>query len=266
MHGRFGVPGWGANTMRTEFAVLSGLPESELGYDRFNPYYALARVPLESQVWRLRRAGYRTICLHPFDRRFFRRDLAMPALGFEEFLDREVLGGARRPPYYPDPDLATQILRVLEREGPRTFIFAITMANHGPWLPKGPPIDPAVAGIFAPDKMPDGGELLRYLDGLRRSDEMLRLLVAGLERRRSPSVLAFYGDHLPSLSRAFQHFGFAETASDYVIWPSAGAPAQSRDLPAHQLGRLAVDRVLGLPVCRADAAPAPGLGACLARR
>ena len=81
--GRLAVPAWGANTMRAEFAVLTGVPESELGYDRFNPYYALARVPLESQVWRLRRAGYRTICLHPFDRRFFRRDLAMPALGFE---------------------------------------------------------------------------------------------------------------------------------------------------------------------------------------
>jgi len=71
--GHLEVPGWGANTMRTEFAVLTGIPETELGYDRFNPYYALARAPLASQVWRLRQAGYRTICLHPFDRRFFRR-------------------------------------------------------------------------------------------------------------------------------------------------------------------------------------------------
>ena len=81
LSGRLAVPGWGANTMRAEFAVLTGIPESELGYDRFNPYYALARVPIESQVWRLRRAGYRTICLHPFDRSFFRRDLTLPARG-----------------------------------------------------------------------------------------------------------------------------------------------------------------------------------------
>ena len=117
--GRLVVPGWGANTMRAEFAVLTGIPESELGYDRFNPYYALARTPIDSHVWRLRRAGYRTICLHPFDRRFFRRDLAMPALGFERFLGRETLGGSRTPPYYPDPDLARDILRILDREGPR---------------------------------------------------------------------------------------------------------------------------------------------------
>src|SRR5260370_1064010 len=113
----------------------------------------------------------------------------MPALGFEQFLAREELGSPRRPPYCPDPELAGQILQILEREGPRTFIFAITMGNHGPWLAKGPAIDPAVAGIFAPGEMPDGGELLRYLDGLRRSDEMLRVLMAGLERPRPPAVL-----------------------------------------------------------------------------
>ncbi len=257
--GRFGVPAWGAYTMRAEFAVLSGVSESELGYDRFNPYYALARVPLESQVWRLRRAGYRTICLHPFDRRFFRRDLALPALGFERFLARETLGGSRAPPYCPDPELAGDILRVLDEEGPRTFIFAITMGNHGPWMARTPPLDPAVAGIFDPAEVPGGGDLLRYLHGLRRSDEMLRVLMDGIARRGSPSVLAFYGDHLPSLSNAFRHFGFDEWSSDYVIWPSAGVPRR-RDLQAHELGRLIVDMALGIT------APSTDLGACLAIR
>src|SRR6266851_10382407 len=257
--GRFGVPAWGAYTMRAEFAVLSGVPESELGYDRFNPYYALARVPLESQVRRLRRAGYRTICLHPFDRRFFRRDLALPALGFERFLGRETLGGSRAPPYCPDPELAGDILRVLDEEGPQTLIFAITMGNHGPWLAKTPPLDPAVAGIFGSTEVPGGGDLLRYLDGLRRSDEMLRMLMDGIARRGSPAVLAFYGDHLPSLSNAFRHFGFDEWSSDYAIWPGNGPP-QRRDLQAHELGRLIVDMALGIT------APSTDLGACLAIR
>jgi phosphoglycerol transferase MdoB-like AlkP superfamily enzyme len=238
------VPAWGANTMRAEFAVLTGVPESDLGYDRFNPYYALARRPIESQVWRLRRAGYRTVCLHPFDRRFFRRDLAMPALGFERFLGRETLGGARRPPYRADPEFADDILRILQESGPRTFIFAITMGNHGPWLPRGLPIDPAVSGLFDPADVAGGASLQRYLDGLRRSDEMLRVLLAGLAERSPAALLAVYGDHLPSLGDAFAHFGFAESSSDYAIWPGAGAP-QRCDLAAHQLGRLIVDSVLG---------------------
>jgi len=40
--------------------------------------------------------GYRTLCLHPFDWRFFWRDWAMPALGFEAFLGEEPLGGGLR--------------------------------------------------------------------------------------------------------------------------------------------------------------------------
>ena len=61
--GTLDVPAWGANSTRAEFAVLTGIAEPALGYDRFNPYHALTRTPIMSQVWRLRRAGYRTICL-----------------------------------------------------------------------------------------------------------------------------------------------------------------------------------------------------------
>jgi hypothetical protein len=235
--GRIAVPGWGANTMRAEFAVMSGVPEAAIGYDRFNPYHAFARVPVASQVWRLRLSGYRTICLHPFDRSFFRRDLTMPALGFEEFLGRETLGGGRKPPYCPDLDLVPHILRVLDTLGPRTLIFVITMGNHGPWLDTGHPPAADLADIFDPASTPQGGELVRYLDGLRRSDAMLRLLLAGLRERGGDAVLGFYGDHLPSLPRAFSHFGFTEGTSDYAIWPGSGGGnrPERRDIAAHRL-------------------------------
>ena len=248
--GRLAVPAWGANTMRAEFAVLSGIEEGALGYDRFNPYHALARGRIASQVWRLRAAGYRTICLHPFDRRFFRRDLVMPALGFETFLGRESLGGLRTPPYLSDPELAGHILRVLDTEGPRTFIFAITMGNHGPWLRGSSPPAHMIRGSVSSlsdiikCNVPQRADLLRYLYGLRQSDEMLRILIDGLQRRRSAALLGFYGDHLPSLPRAFAHLGFDDWRSDYAIWSAKGKMRDRRDLPAHELGRVLVDIAL----------------------
>ena len=239
--GRLEVGGWGANTMRAEFAVLTGIPESELGYDRFNPYHAFARTPTASLAWRLRSQGYHTVCLHPFDRGFFRRDLTLPALGFETFLGIESLGGSRRPPYYSDPDLAQHVLRVLDAKGPEVFIFAITMGNHGPWRESGPPIDPELRQRFDPAGVPQGGELLRYLDGLRRSDEMLQILMSGLQHRDERAVLGFYGDHLPSLPQAFGHFGFDEWGSDYVVWRRAAARPRQLDLPAYGLPWLMMD-------------------------
>ena len=116
-------PGWGANTMRAEFAVLTGITDQDLGYDRFNPYHAFARAPIASLAWRLRAEGYRTLCLHPFDRGFFHRDLAMPALGFDEFLGRESLGGSRRPPYFADPELARRVSGDPRRGRPAHLYF-----------------------------------------------------------------------------------------------------------------------------------------------
>ncbi len=254
--GRLQVPGWGANTMRAEFAVLTGIPESELGYDRFNPYHAFARVPIASLVWHLRSQGYRTVCLHPFDRSFFRRDLTLPALGFETFLGIETLGGSRRPPYYSDPELANHVLRVLDVEGPRVFIFAITMGNHGPWREAGPAINPELRRNFDAIGFPRGGELLRYLDGLRQSDEMLQILLTGLQRDHREGILAFYGDHLPSLPHAFRHFGFEEVGSDYVVWRGGAADGRQLDLPAHRLPRVVIDALRATGAIEAQGTPA----------
>jgi hypothetical protein len=245
MHGGLVVPGWGANTMRAEFAFLTGISESRLGYDRFNPYYALARVPIASHVWRLRQAGYRTICLHPFDSRFFRRDLVMPNLGFDRFLGHDQLSARKKPPYQPDPDLAREVLRVLDAEGPQTFVFVVTMGNHGPWLDGAAGIDPAIAACLDPAMVPQGTALLGYLDGLRRSDEMLRVLMAGLTANHPDAVLALYGDHLPSLPRAFDHFGFTDRHSDYVIWPGTDDAPRRVDLPVHRLGQAVVEVAIG---------------------
>jgi hypothetical protein len=257
--GRFDVSGWGANTMRAEFAALTGIADSELGYDRFNPYHAFARVPIASLAWRLRAAGYRTICLHPFDRWFYRRDLAFPGLGFERFLGRESLGGSRRPPYCSDPEFAGHILRALDTEGPRVFLFAITMGNHGPWsIAKPAGTDPTLRPLFAADGVPQGGELLHYLDGLSRSDAMLQILRRGFEERGLDGILAFYGDHLPSLPHAFSHFGFDEWASDYVLWRNGATQSRRLDLPAHRLADLILDTLRARQPAAAEADGALG--------
>jgi len=158
----------------------------------------------------------------------------MPALGFEQFLGRETLGGSRSPPYLPDPEFADRILRVLDTQGSRTFIFAITMGNHGPWFGA-------------------SGEWKGYLDGLRQSDDMLRILLDGLERRGRDAVLGFYGDHLPSLPRTFARLGFDDWRSDYVILGTGAAGR--RDLNAHELGRSVID----LALTARNPAPADGV-------
>src|SRR5262249_39127836 len=84
--GRLKVPSWAANPGGPESAVLTGLAPASVGFDPSDPYPRLAQRPVWSRAWRLRAEGYRTLCLPPFDRRFYRRDRVMPNLGFDAFL------------------------------------------------------------------------------------------------------------------------------------------------------------------------------------
>jgi hypothetical protein len=238
--GLLDVPCWGANTTRTEFAVLTGLADDALGFDRFNPYHAFAKAPIGSLAWRLKACGYRTICVHPFDRRFYARDRIMPRLGFDRFLGEEVFAGKpRQGRYVADAAVAEVCLELLrEHRGEGVFVFAITMGNHGPWDKSSTAeLPPPVAGL------PDGAALGQFLDGLRDADLMLDILCGGLAD--TPALLALYGDHLPSFPGAFAALGFTDPRTDYLIWRGGGGPGLRRDLAAHQLGDALLEALRG---------------------
>ena len=233
--GRLAVTSWGANTMRTEFAALTGLSETAIGYDRFNPYFAFARTPMPSLASRMREQGYRTICVHPFDRTFYRRDHVMPYLGFDVFIGEEAFEGASRSEgYIRDEEVGKVVLELMREEGPHVFIFAITMENHGPW--KNAVLHPSTIDLTAGlPLIPEKAALNGFLQGVRNADAMLGTIANELSAHGGPGLCAFYGDHLPSFPGAFPALGFNETSSDYLIWHSQGGLALRHDLPAHEL-------------------------------
>jgi phosphoglycerol transferase MdoB-like AlkP superfamily enzyme len=238
--GRLRVPSWGANTVRSEFAVLTGMAEEAIGFDRFNPYHSFARFPVGSLAWRMRAEGYRTICLHPFDRKFYRREQAMMNLGFETFLGEEAFSGASRVGLFvADIEVARVAAELLREEGPGIFLFAITMENHGPWvMPTDRPICDLAPRLPA---VPEEKALRQFIRSVENADGMLRILCETLAAGDKSGLLAFYGDHLPSFPAAFAALGFRDRRSDYVIWsPQAGA-ARRRDLAAHELPAAILD-------------------------
>lgn len=234
--GRLAVPSWGANTVRTEFAVLTGLEPGGLGFDSFNPYHRFARAPVTSLAWRMRAQGYRTICLHPFDRRFYSRDLVLPRLGFDCFIGEEAfVGAARLNGYVADAEVARISADILREHGQKVFLFVITMENHGPWEKVPPAISSLLpSGLGLPAQQLAAFE--GYLRSLGSADAMLGSLAQMLESMGC-GVLAFYGDHLPSFPGLFQALGLRDFRSDYLLWApgSRQRPAAREDLPAHRL-------------------------------
>ena len=229
-HGTFEAPAYGANTVRTEFAALTGLPEHVLGLDRFNPYAAYARVPIDSIAWRLRAAGFRTVCIHPFAGRFYGRNRVMPNLGFDEFLDIKAFShydpGST---YMSDLTVIREVERVLAESGPRTFVFAITMGNHSPWLR--PALGPA-------PNLPRGVAFSRFLAGLAETDMALGAMAEMMRRNWRQGLFAAFGDHLPSFPGLYRHLGHVSRETDYLLWRADHALGERRDIAAHELPRL----------------------------
>ena len=220
--GTLAVPGFGANTMRTEFVVLTGLSDEALGLDRLNPYFRFARAPVASLAWALRGAGYRTACLHPFDPRFFGRDRVLPALGFERFVAAPDFAAApREHGLVTDAALGARIAAELEASCGPAFLYAITVAAHAPW----PGPDPAAA----------------WAARIAATDRMLASLAEAAGRSPRPILLVAFGDHRPALPAAS---GGRDT--DYLLWRSdARGDGTRRDIDAAGLHRAIRTAVLG---------------------
>ena len=236
-YGQLAVPAWGANTMRTEFAMLTGVAETELGYARFYPYAFVRRACAALPAW-FKRGGYRTMAIHPYFADFFGRARAFKYLQFDRFHDIASFAGAGRiGPYVADMAVAEAIVN--ELDAPRhkpAFIFAMTMENHGPLH-----LETVQAGEGAAfHTLGDDArwrDLTAYLRHLANADAMLGHLLAVLRARRRDTVLCFYGDHVPALPRVFSGLGCDPVQSDYFIWRNYGnASAIQKDLRVEQLG------------------------------
>ncbi len=200
--GQLEVPGFGAYTMRTEFGVLFGLPESALGLQRFDPFLTAAAAAGWALPNRLKRGAWTSTFVHPHDMRFYGRDRLMPAAGF----DRIVGEDAFPPPtaaegrYVTDAAVCDGLLAMAAEAKGRHFLYVVTIENHGPWSANG-------AG--------DRGNKAEYLRLLGHSDAMLARLMAELPLLGRPVTLCFFGDHRPSIPAVSLPGG--ERHTPYVI-------------------------------------------------
>ncbi|RTR05126.1 LTA synthase family protein [Halomonas nitroreducens] len=242
-HGPLSVPAWGANTVRTEAAFLTGLDDQALGIHRFNPYHQLAKRSAPSLATSLRALGYRTVCVHPYPASFYARDRVMPRLGFDDFIDIRAFDAADYcGQYIGDLAVADTVGKLLaDHDNSPLFIFVITMENHGPLamdtLAKGK-ADEWLKPKHAP--LPsECDELASYLAHLRNADRMTDRLRQALSRSPREGILCWYGDHVPIMPAAYRHFGLPEGTTSYTLWSTRQRRGATRDhetLSASHLG------------------------------
>ncbi|HET6555161.1 MAG TPA: sulfatase-like hydrolase/transferase [Dyella sp.] len=206
------VPTYGGGTIRTEFEVLTGL---SLRYfeDLQFPYLQMNHKVVPSMVRALRAHGYETVALHGNDPGFWNRTTAFRAIGFDRFVSRSAfpVKAAMDGQYMADSAMTDEIMAQLKDAGPPQFLFAISIEAHGPY--DVPPNDLAARDEIA---VPEGvtgknrQELQNYLYHMQHADQELGRLADLLARRERPTLLLFYGDHLPALTDTYNTTGFVD--------------------------------------------------------
>lgn len=211
--GQLHVPTFGGGTIRTEFEVLTGLSLRYFDNLQF-PYLELNNKEVPSLVRVLHEHGYSTMAIHGNNPAFWNRTSAFKALGFEHFVSQGDFP-ANAPmagKYMADSAMTDEIMTRLKDSGPPQFIFAISIEAHGPYdvEPSHGSAQrdaiPVPAGVTGKDKL----ELQNYLLHIGHADAELGRLVKLLAKRSRPSLVLFYGDHLPALTNSYHVTGFVD--------------------------------------------------------
>ena len=206
----------GGGTVRTEFSVLTGMT-MDYAASIATPYWYINR-DLPTYVTNYRDAGYATVALHPYDKKFYSRDLAYEYIGFDQFLGleeiAELVDVEYKRDYATDATTLRAIQSVLDSAEQPAFVFAITMQNHQPF----DYIDPGLVQVIVDSdrlSQPALSALHTYTQGLYDADKMLGDLCAWIDERERPTVLAFFGDHMPTLGP--NHLAYHESGLFYTL-------------------------------------------------
>ncbi len=208
------VPVFGGSTANTEFEVLTGnsmqfLPQGSIPYSQYvlRPHPSIASI--------LRNEGYRTIAIHNYHNWFYRRDQVYEFLGFDQFISQSFFENPEyRRDFISDREMAKQIIKEHQRAKDPLFVFAVTMQNHGPYNARHYQEDRiTVSGDVGEDMLK---VVSTYTTGVKDADDSLQMLVDYFDKTVEPTIVVFFGDHLPYLGAAYKAYtatGFIEDAN-----------------------------------------------------
>jgi len=202
-------PTFGGGTVRPEFEIMTGLTTSSLPSGNI-PYqqYNMLRVFSYPRVYR--ELGYDTVGIHTYQKNFYDRDKAYPLLGFDEFLGEYDLNAEHHwnsGPYITDETISEEVIYQLSQPRDNSvFVMAITMENHGLYREKYNASDwkITVSGDSLNERQVIA--LQNFVTGTSNSDRALREIYDYVMEREKPTVVLWYGDHLPTLGEDFMPY------------------------------------------------------------
>ncbi|EOR10884.1 LTA synthase family protein [Acinetobacter tandoii] len=211
-------PSFGGGTANVEFEVLTSL-NIYLNHNELM-YVSKLKRPTYSLATYLNSLGYDTTAMHNSGKFFYNRNSVYQNLGFNRFTSLENMTSAQdRAKYinqagWANDDLLYQSIRnqLKHTEQPQ-FIYAITVENHFNYNDDRYGMDHF--NINQPELSESSKRQLNtYLTGLQRADQHVEKLLQDLKQQKRPTIVIFFGDHLPNLGQVYDDFHFFASAQE----------------------------------------------------
>ncbi|MBZ9761127.1 LTA synthase family protein [Mesorhizobium sp. CA8] len=222
-------PEFGGMTANIEFEALTGFSNAFLPAGSI-PYQQYVRTPTPSLATFLKSEGYRAHAIHPGTNWFWNRGAVYADFGFNDFRSEETLPPMeKRGPLASDAAMTAEIIREADASDDPVFLFAVSLQNHGPYEPYR--YYNPTHSVDAPISSWARESLLSYTEGSADADRGLQRLIDWAKARRRPTIIAFFGDHLPPLGPVYVETGFLKDNVAPRKEPSADAALEHHDTP-----------------------------------
>lgn len=206
INGSLFVPVFGGGTCNTELEVLTGISLKSYYSDFHLIYPNEIKEPTRSLASILRTQGYKTTGYHPFHRSFFNRHEVYNHLGFDEFISLEYMQDAPKcgNGNVTDSYTTDYVLKKIQETKQPLFMMNVTMQNHWPFDKQHIP-EHVIHLKNTENLSPISAQrLTNFANGIHVSDRELGRLIVELEKCSEPTIVLFYGDHLPIMGENYK--------------------------------------------------------------
>ncbi|MGF2942385.1 LTA synthase family protein [Enterococcus xiangfangensis] len=187
---------YGGGTANIEFEALTGFSMALFNAQMTTPYTML--VPefdsFPSLVGTLKKRGYETTAIHPYNTSMYKRKDVYQTFGFDQFLDEKTMKHTAKlenNPYISDASAYKEVLAQLKTKTPQ-FLHLVTMQTHMPYEDKYTEL-PYIA------KGDNSSAVRSYLQDIAYSSEALKSFLKKLDKLPERTLVVFWGDHLPGI-------------------------------------------------------------------
>jgi len=235
--GLYTVPVVGAGTVNSEFETLTGMSLRFFGAGEYPYKSLLLDQTCENAASVLERLGYSTHAVHDNQATFYRRNEVFANLGFDTFTSSEYMETQRdvnENNWMRDENLIAPINEALDSTDGRDFVFTVTVQPHGAYPSEHILTDPEIT-VSGTDSDEQNAALEYYVNQVHEEDAFVADLIADVEKRGEPTVILFYGDHLPTMDlNNGQMKKGTIYQTDYILWDNIGLEKKDKSLAAYQ--------------------------------